>query len=559
MRPLFFRLPSSSFPLRRLSIARASSSSSSSSTSDAAASIALAHGIELPGATPFFAGGERGVGLGASSFSALVAARVPLSLCLSCDAGLVSRGACGPPPAQFLPTPRLQRLLPEGGCCDEDEADDGVAWELRLAALQLWACSSSSSSSVDRLPQPQARAKSLWSAWRACGALPPKAPSLLCWSERELAALGDGALAASARAWRAEAKGAFDAFGVGALCDGAAGDGQRFEEYLWAVSAVASRAFALVEEQEDEGEGVGVGVGGGGGSSAAVVGRAAVPLIDLANHGAGSGGANCRVRLVEKNRRQADSGSDAFVELVREKGEGGGGGASTNATSPPRPREKEEQQQEELLISYGPDKPSRVLMERYGFFPPGGAASDRVDWRELAAAGVAGVAAASASPSSSSPVLSREELRRAVLGAGGMVEEEGEEALPPPLSRAALAAAEARVVAAMIDADANPLFDRAHVTRASGSVARLFGWRSAEEFRRARGKEAEGRAKRVGAALAVGAAAARRRADEQAAAAGDDVRCDPGRLQLAAAYRAERARLLRALEAIGGELAAGAG
>lgn len=366
---------------------------------------------------------------------------------------------------------------------------------------------------------------------------------------------------------------------MAALCRG--GD---FGEYLWAVSAVASRAFALTEDQQDEEEeqeGEGRGGGGGNGSSGLlVVGRAAVPLIDLANHGSGSGpGAdapNCRVRLVERQTRpqqQQGRAGDAFVELVREEEEGQEEERGRPLSSPAA----QGGGARELLISYGPDKPSRVLMERYGFFSPGGAASDRIDWREVVAAADAAAATDALAPVSSSsssspspaPPLARADLRRVVLAAGGLVDSEGggensTSPPPPPLSRAALAAAEARVVAALEATDgARRPFERAHVARAAGSVARLFGWRNAEEFRRARGEEADERAREVGGALAAAAArAAKRRRRAREEVSGDDAgqdQGDPERLALAAAYRQERARLLLALEAIGQALAAAAG
>jgi hypothetical protein len=485
--------------------------------------VADAHGIERPGAAPFFAA-TRGLGLASTAASSAVAARVPLSLCLSTDAALVSTGACGPPPAECLLTPQLRRLLPEAGCCPSvDDAE--AAWELRLGALQLLMVGGGRPSPLPPLPPHHARCREFWSAWRASGALPPRPASLLCWSEAELALLGDDFLAAAARGWRREARGVFDAHGVAALLVEGLEEERAFEEYLWAVSAVASRAFAIEqEEEEEEGEAAAAGV---------VLGRAAVPFIDLANHGGGKGGegvggaaANCRVRL-------SPSG---FVELVR-SGDGNGSGGSEERQQQQQPEEQE------LLISYGVDKPSRSLMERYGFCPEGGCGSDRVDWRE-----VAGLSAAAAPP------LTRDELRRAVLMAGRVGG--AAPSAPPPLARAALAAAEARVLAA-----GSPLqFSAQHLARANKSVARLFGWRNAEEFRLAqRGSGDHAAAAAIGRALASAAEAARRRAEERAAlvlAAGrNDV--DAVRAELAAGYRGERGKMLMAVQALGEALAAG--
>ena len=579
------------------------------------ASIADAYGIERPGAEPFLSSPDprRGIGLAAVAAGVRVCARVPLSLALSCDASLVSLGACGPPPAEFLPSEGVRRLLPEGGCGPEDDAS--VGWELRLGALQLWAAASLP---APPLPEQHARCRALWSRWRESGALPVAAPALLCWSARELDALGDGALAAAAAAWRADARDSFEAHGLGALAGLAGGGGRRratLDDYLWAVSAVASRAFALEQEEDEEDEeeeggqqGAGAGACAGAGG-AAVVGRAAVPWIDLANHGAEP---SCRVRL----RRARGGGGGAGpvgVELVLLSAEGQKGaavaaataatastaaaaaaaGAGAPAATGPTPKE--------LMISYGADKPSRVLMERYGFFPESGAASDRVDWRELVApapggAGGAGEAreardaggraglavagpargdraAAASSAAAAVPPLGRDALRRAVLLSGGL---DGNDAgLTTPLSRAALAAAEARVQAAIgaprgegttaggRGAEEGSPFGPAHAARASRSAARLLGWRGADEYRRSRAPGASDGARAAGAALAAAAAEATRRGESgpggaAAAAGGEELgQADPRRLALAAAYRAERGRLLLALRALGEALAKG--
>jgi hypothetical protein len=521
------------------------------SAADTVTSVSDAHGIERPGAVPFLSPAGKGLGLlaapsSSSSSSSGVAARVPLSLCLSTDAALISCGACGPPPAECLP-PQVRRLLPEAGCCHDD--DDGeAAWEVRLGALQLLMSPPPppppGAPPLPPLPPLQARSRAFWSAWRVSGALPTRGSSLLCWSTAELELLGDAFLAASARAWRREAEGAFERYGLAALVQQPQQQQEQraLDEYLWAVSAVASRAFALEqeEEEEEEEEEEGRARPRPPPPHPLLLGRAAVPFIDLANHGGGVGRsrgaaaatANCRVRVAS---------ASGLVELLRCGGGGGGGGEEQEAA---------DQEEEELLISYGPDKPSRSLMERYGFCPEGGCGSDRVDWREVA--GLApigdddGIAPAPAPPP-------RDELRRLVLRAGGLVLP-ADAPLPLPLSRAALAATEARVLAA----GHAQAFGPQHLERAGKSVARLFGWRNKAEFlaaSRGGGAGAGSDAASIGRALAVAAKSARLRAEQGAARV---LEADASRAELAAAYRAERASVLMALAALGEALAASA-